>query len=269
MLSELVISTYQKPDYLKLALSMLKQQTRMPDYLCIADDGSDERTAAVIDRFRNELSHLHVRHVWHEDVGFRKTRILNDAVRTSSADYMIFMDDDCLMHPRYIERHLHLAQRGRFLTGSVIRLDKVLTRRLLDLGHFDWNKMGRPPGWTPHSLSERLKSMPLPAAVMGLFDRASPVRCSWAGGNASTFRDHILAVNGFDNRMAYGGEDKEFGARLINAGIKGRHLRYSAPLYHLDHGRSYVDPETVRKNREIILATRASGKLRTDSGIAP
>lgn len=269
MLSELVISTYQKPDYLKLALSMLKQQTRMPDYLCIADDGSDERTAAVIDRFRNELSHMHVRHVWHEDAGFRKTRILNDAVRTSTAEYMIFIDDDCLMHPRYIERHLHLAQHGRFLTGSVIRLNDALTRDLLAQGQCRWTGQGRPPGWQPQTLSERLKSMPLSPAVMGVLDRLSPVRCSWAGGNASTFRAHILAVNGFDERMAYGGEDKEFGARLTNAGVKGRHLRYSAPIYHLEHPRGYVDPELKRRNREILEATRTTRKARTDSGIVP
>ena len=269
MQSELVIATYQKPEYLALVLTTLLGQRRKPDSLCIADDGSDDRTAAVIAAFRSTCPDLDLRHVWHDDQGFRKTRILNEALRSSTADYMIFIDDDCLMHPGYIERHLHLAKRGQFLTGSVIRLDDALTQRLLALGRLDWTAQIRPPGWTPRSLSEWLKSMPLPAPVMGVLDRLSPVRCSWAGGNASTFRAHMLAVSGFDTRMAYGGEDKEFGARLINAGIRGRHLRYSAPLYHLDHRRGYVDPETQGKNRDILLDTRASGRVRTDHGVAP
>lgn len=269
MHSELVISTYQKPDYLALVLSTLAGQSQRPDSVCVADDGSDGRTATVVAAFQAAHPDLSLRHVWHADLGFRKTLILNEAVRSSTAGYMIFIDDDCLMHPGFIGRHLHLARRGRFLTGSVIRLDASQTGDLLATGRVDWTAQGRPPGWQPRKLSETLKSMPLPPALMGVLDRLSPVRCSWAGGNASTFRDNILAVNGFDTRMAYGGEDKEFGARLINSGIKGRHLRYSAPLYHLDHGRSYVDPETVARNRAIILDTRATRRVRTLSGIDP
>ena len=267
--SELVISTYQKPGYLALVLTTLLAQRRKPDSLCIADDGSDDRTRSVIAAFRAICPDLALRHVWQDDRGFRKTLILNEALRTSAAEYMVFIDDDCLMHPGYIERHLHLAARGQFLTGSVIRLKDALTQRLLTQGHLDWTAQHRPPGWTPRGLSEWLKSMPFPAPVMGVLDRLSPVRCSWAGGNASTFRDHMLAVNGFDSRMAYGGEDKEFGARLINAGIKGRHLRYSAPLYHLEHGRGYVDPKVRHANRDILLDTRTTGRVRTDHGLAP
>lgn len=269
MRSELVISTYQKPDHLALVLMTLAGQARRPDSVCVADDGSDGRTKTVAQAFAARHPDLPLRHVWHEDHGFRKTLILNEAVRSSSADYMIFIDDDCLMHPTFIGRHLDLARHGRFLTGSVIRLDASVTCELLAQGRIDWTPQGRLPGWQPKSLSERLKSMPLAPRLMGMLDRLSPVRCSWAGGNGSTFRNHVLAVNGFDTRMAYGGEDKEFGARLINAGIRGRHLRYSAPLYHLDHGRSYVDPQTVARNRAIILETRRTGKVRTDHGIGP
>lgn len=269
MLSELVISTYQKPDYLALVLGTLAGQRRLPDSVCISDDGSDARTAAVIAGFRATMPDLPLRHVWHPDQGFRKTMILNEAVRTSGADYMIFIDDDCAMHPGFIARHLQMARRGRFLTGSVIRLSEAMTRRILARGAVAWTRKGRPEGWGPGGLSDWLKSMPLPAPLMGWLDRASPVKCNWAGGNAATYRAHILAVNGFDTSMAYGGEDKEFGARLVNAGIRGRHLRYCAPLYHLEHPRGYVDPEVQRRNRAMIEATRASGKSWTDSGIEP
>jgi len=47
----------------------------------------------------------------------------------------------------------------------------------------------------------------------------------------------ILKVNGFDERMQYGGQDRELGERLFNAGIKSKQLRYSAVVVHLDHKR--------------------------------
>lgn len=268
MLSELVVATYNKPAYLTLILDAVAGQTTLPDSLCIADDGSDERTAHLIQRFQGRNPSFKVRHVWHEDLGFRKTHILNQAVASSTADYMIFIDDDCLMHPTFIARHLALASKRRFLTGSVIRFDKTLSAELLERGTVAWMPKGRPSSWQPETMSELLKSMPLRPSLMGILDRLSPIRCSWAGGNASTFRSNILLVNGFDTRMAYGGEDKEFGARLTNAGIRGRHIRYSAPLYHLDHARGYVDPQLVAANRAILGETRRTGRVRTEHGLA-
>lgn len=261
---ELVAATYQKPEYLRLALSCVAQQVVLPDQVCVADDGSDGRTAAVLAEFAN----LPLRHVWHADQGFRKTRILNEAVRTSGADYVIFIDDDCLMHPCFVQRHLQLARRDRFVTGSVIRLNGAMTQGLLAAGKVVWAE-GRLPGWQAAGVSDWLKAMPLPPGVMGVLDALSPIRRSWAGGNAGTFRDNILKVNGFDETMAYGGEDKEFGIRLGNAGIRGVTLRYSAPLYHLDHARGYVEPEVQRRNRAMIAAARAAGKTWTDQGIEP
>jgi len=267
MLSELVITTYNKPSYLSLALDALTRQTTLPSSVCIADDGSDERTSNVIEGFRARNPQITVRHVWHEDLGFRKTQILNQAVASSTADYLVFIDDDCLMHPTFIGRHLALASSDSFLTGSVIRLDKSLSEQLIEQGSVNWNSKGRPPSWEPKTMSERLKSMPLGPSIMGILDRLSPIRCSWAGGNASTFRSNIYLVNGFDTRMAYGGEDKEFGARLTNAGVVGRHIRYSAPLYHLEHGRGYVDPKMVAANRVIIRDTRTSKRFVTEHGL--
>lgn len=268
MLSELVIATYNKPAYLAIVLDALAGQTVLPDTVCIADDGSDERTAIVIASFRDRYPDIQIRHVWHEDLGFRKTLILNEAVQTSCADYMIFIDDDCLMHPLFIKRHLKLASVSRFLTGSVVRLAAALSADLVSRGTCSWTPDGRPPFWRPSGLSERLKSMPLNPSIMGVLDSLSPIRCSWAGGNASTFRSNILAVNGFDTRMAYGGEDKEFGARLTNAGVAGRHIRYSAPLYHLEHGRGYVDPMVVAANRAILRDTRLGRRVWTSFGLA-
>ncbi len=261
---ELIIATYQKPDYLRLALSAVAQQVVMPERICVADDGSDARTKAVLEEFAG----LPIRHVRHEDLGFRKTRILNEAVQSSGAEYLIFIDDDCVMHPGFVQRYVQRARADQFATGSVIRLEAAETQGLLAAGRVRWDK-GRLPGWRAKGMSDWLKAMGPPAPVGRLLDRVSPIRRSWAGGNAGTFRDNILKVNGFDETMAYGGEDKEFGIRLANAGIKGVTLRYSAPLYHLDHPRGYVDPVVQCRNREMIAAARDGGKVWTENGLVP
>ena len=92
---------------------------------------------------------------------------------------------------------------------------------------------------------------------------------NWCGGNGSAYRDAILAVNGLDETMKYGGGDKEFGIRLANSGVKGRHLRFTAPLVHLDHPRGYKDPEKIRAHRLKIAEARRTGKIWAEAGIRP
>ena len=265
--TELIIACYQKPEYLRLVLQTVVHQESRPASVCIADDGSGSEVSGVINDFTELHSNLVVRHVWQKDLGFRKNTILNKAISSSDRRYLIFIDDDCLMHPDFIKRHVTHAKKGRFLTGSLIRLSTQFTRNLLVGGRVDWSRKRTLKGWSPRSYSEFLKSSPMNLKFMSALDALSPVRTSWAGCNSSGFRDEILAVNGFDETMGYGGGDKEFGVRLKNSGVEGRHVRYSAPLYHLSHDRGYVDEQTLRVNREKIIAARREGRVWTKYGI--
>ncbi len=265
--SELVISTYEKPRYLAVVLAALAQQRVQPTCVCVADDGSGAATVAVIADFADRHPHIALRHCHHADQGFRKNAILNRAIASSTCDYLLFIDDDCVMHPDFVARHLHLAHPSRFLSGSVIRVPQAATAQVLTEGAPQWDARGRLAGWKAQSRSEWLKSRPMPVGVMAVMDYLSPVRCNWAGGSASAYRAALMQVNGFDETMRYGGEDKELGVRLRNAGIRGRHVRYTAPLYHLDHGRGYVDPAAQRTNRAMIVAARQNGTVWTPDGI--
>lgn len=77
--TSLLISTYNWCEALSLCLNSVLQQSQQPDEIVIADDGSREDTKLVIDNF-SQKSSVPVIHVWHEDIGFRKTIILNKAI---------------------------------------------------------------------------------------------------------------------------------------------------------------------------------------------
>ena len=271
MKTELIVATYNSPHALTLCLTSVARQTALPDSICIADDGSGPETKAAIDAFAALHPALGIRHVWHEDRGFEKAAILNRAIATSDADFLIFIDGDVLIHPSFLARHLALAGRGRFSTGSLIRLDEAATASVTPAMVADGTVFDR--GWLRANraidrLGTWLKTMPLPFGVLAFLDRATPVQRALCGANASLFRDDALKVNGFDETIKYGGGDKEFGIRLANAGIRGRHLRYTAPLVHLDHPRGYKDPELIRRHKARIRAVRAGRTAWTEAGIA-
>lgn len=127
--------------------------------------------------------------------------VLNKEINSSATRYLIFIGDDCLMHPCFIKRHIEQAASKQFLTGSLIRLGAALTRQIIQNKRVIWNEHRTLADWEPRNYSEYLKSMPVSARVMGVLDRLSPARRSWAGCNSSAFLEDVVRINGFTALM--------------------------------------------------------------------
>ena len=270
MRTELIITTYNSIRPLLLCLESVAFQTFRSGSICIADDGSGPATREAVDRFQAAHPDLNLRHVWHEDRGFEKAAILNRAIASSEADYLFFLDGDVLIHPIFLARHAELARPGRFCTGSLIRLDNAasaaVTPELIRKGTVfgrDWLRANR----AIDRFGTWLKTMPFPHPFQAALDVATPVQKALCGANASLFRADALKVNGFDETIKYGGVDKEFGVRLQNAGVRGRHVRYTAPLIHLEHPRGYRDADKIARHKARIRAVRADRVIWAEQGI--
>lgn len=233
----------------------------------IADDGSGPSTKRVIDTCKNSLK-LDIKHVWHDDDGFRKTKILNEAVKVSTGDYLIFLDGDCIPRSDFVETHVSHAEKGYFLSGGAFRLpmsvSKLISKDDIHSGRvfkIDWL---RKAGVKACFKLSKLSTCKWFTQLMNII---TPAKATWNGGNSSTWRQYFYDLNGFNEEMHYGSEDREFGSRLNNFGIKGKQIRYSAICLHLDHGRSYKTTEHLKKNRAIWYTTIKNRVVRTKNGI--
>lgn len=267
---EVIVSTYNNPVALDLSLQALFCQAAHDFSVCVADDGSGSATQAVIDEWRGRFGTSRLRHLWHPDRGFQKNLILNKAIQSSTAQYLIFIDGDCLACPTHVQRHLELRAPSRFVSGSIIRMpwavNPLLSRQLIEsreIFSYQWLKA--------HQCIDRigtfLKTAILPAGVSNFLEIISPVQKVWNGCNSSGWRSDLLRVNGFDETMLYGSEDVEMGVRLNNASVEGRHIRYTAPLLHVEHSRGYADPVVAARNKVYMKSVRRSGKSWTENGI--
>ena len=95
-----IILTYNRPQALELILESILRQKTMPDEVIIADDGSGQETLNSIQKFKKILP-LPLKHVWHEDKGFRIASIRNKAIKESTGDCLIFSDGDLIFHPNF------------------------------------------------------------------------------------------------------------------------------------------------------------------------
>ena len=128
MKQTVIVSTYNQPLWLAKVLHGYLHQTFRDFELLIADDGSDQRTKEVIEAFRR-VADFPVRHVWHEDRGFRKCTILNVATVQAAADYLVFTDGDCIPRKDFLATHDRLAEPGCFLSGGYCKLPMDLSHR--------------------------------------------------------------------------------------------------------------------------------------------
>jgi len=262
-----VITTYNSPLWLSKVLTGYENQSQ-PDFrVIIADDGSTNETRDLIDRFR-ERGILQIDHVWHEDDGFRKCQILNKAIRETDCDYLIFTDGDCIPEPDFIATHQRLAEPGVFLSGGYIKLTMPVSEAISD----DDIRSGVifDPRWLVSKgqpKNHKLWKLSSSSLKKTFLNAITPAAASWNGMNSSTWTKDLIAVNGFNEDMQYGGLDRELGERLWNFGHKSRQIRYSTVCLHLDHARGYSKPKIWAKNRAIRKAVKDNRTFWAENGI--
>jgi glycosyltransferase involved in cell wall biosynthesis len=262
-----IVSTYNQPEWLHKTLLGYQCQVFNSFEIIIADDGSDDRTKAVIDRFQAN-STLQIIHVWHKDSGFRKTTILNKAILASNSMYLIFTDGDCIPRADFVAAHYQKRTPNMFLSGGCFRLPKTISDFIRDQDIKSQNCFD--PKWLLNlGLKNNFKIHKLCSKGVKekLLNKFTTTKATWNGMNSSAWKKDIIAVNGFDTRMHYGGEDREFGERLINNKIKGFQIRYSAICLHLFHLRDYKNEETLISDKIIRVKAKKEKIIKTPYGI--
>ena len=262
-----IVSTYNSEEWLRKVLWGFHYQTFKDFEVVIADDGSGPKTKALIDVMQKEVRFAIV-HVWQKDEGFQKSRILNKAIRACNAEYIIMTDGDCIPRADFVAVHHINKKKGYFISGGYymlpMNISLAITKEDIELQrcfNIKWLKeMGIPKTFRNNKLTAK-------GIISKLLNFFTPTNASWNGHNSSGWKKDILNVNGFDERMQYGGQDRELGERLFNFGIKSKQLRYSAVCVHLDHKRGYKTPESIKKNMAIRKETKKQKQVWSFYGI--
>jgi glycosyltransferase involved in cell wall biosynthesis len=225
--TSLILTTYNWEAALDVVLRSVREQSRLPDEVLIADDGSGPATAGLIARHAGSFP-VPLHHVWHEDVGFRLTAIRNRAVAAARGPYVIMLDGDMVLHREFIASHVAFARRGRYVQGGRVLLREVTTRRILA------GEEIRIRWWT-RGVGNRINAIHSPILTRLYRGPQGPFRRT-RGGNMGYWLDDARRINGYnEDCVGWGAEDVEFAARLQNAGVRRRNLKFSGIAFHLHH----------------------------------
>lgn len=199
----------------------------MPDEIVIADDGSGEETKTLIEKYQAQFK-VPLKHIWHEDKGFRKSLILNKAVKQIESAYIIEIDGDIIIHPKFVQDHLKASKRGFFVQGSRTMITEEKSKEILETKQIEFS-------FFSSGLYSRFNALRVPW-LSGIFklDPSNPFHIK--GCNLAFWKESFIAVNGYFNGFeGWGAEDYDFGARLLHSGVKRKRLKMMAMGYHIFH----------------------------------
>jgi glycosyltransferase involved in cell wall biosynthesis len=253
----LIITTYNWPDALFLVLESVRRQTRIPDEIIIADDGSGIKTSNVINDFKNDFK-LNIIHSWQKDIGFRVSRSRNKAIIKSSGDYIILIDGDTILHPSFIKDHIKLSEFGCFVQGSRVMLSKNETTKVFKNMNVD--------NYLMESKFKKRKNSIRSNLLCKIFSNKNKKIKGIKSCNMAFYKNDCIRVNGFNNDFeGWGREDSEFIVRLINSGIKRKNIRFNLIQFHLWHKENN---RLLLSNNELIFNDSIKNNLKwCDNGI--
>lgn len=265
--SSLIISVYKNTSFLDAVLKSVLGQTFQNFEVIVSEDGNSEEMRDFLSRVDIPFP-LH--HLTQEDAGWRKNRALNRAIYEAKSDRLVFIDGDCILHPRFMEFHWKMAEEKLILAGKRIKLDSE-TSQLLISGNL------KPADMNSRILANFSKIKKRGGAFVeeGLFINPSSILGFVAkvlkmqqlkGCNMSFHRNAIEAINGFDEEYEKPavGEDIDLLWRFQGLGFKLKSVRNLAVQYHLHHQESWTDQE---ENLQIMKKNQQENRFICKNGL--
>lgn len=243
-----IVPVYNRLEHLRALFICLLNQKIQPYELIITDDGSSEKVLDYINDLIGSAK-FKIKHIYQEDKGFRKTRALNNAVRESEGDYLIFCDQDLIFPNDYIEKILKNAKKNEYIMGRAHNTEfdekNIILKKLNETKNYSLIEEVIPKNYSEDMLHQ-YKLDKKRRILQRLFLNKRGIRL--AGMSYGLFKDDYLKVNGYDEKyQGWGYEDDDFGNRLCISGVKSRELKTDMIQLHLYHS---FDPSKKKSLNE-------------------
>ncbi len=262
-----IISVYNRLDYLQKALVSLQHQSVIPHEVIVSDDGSKEPIVDFLRELAGQFT-FKLKLVRQEDRGFRLARCKNNGIRLAQNDFLVFWDQDVIGTRHYLQTFWEHRRSGRFVVAYPVRLTEVQTAQLtlkdIEQGQFDHLLQAA-------QLQKIKKQFRKDRFYYYLrkFVLRNDTRPKLRGGIFGIFKSDLQIVNGFDEKyQGWGNEDDDLGRRLYASGVVGVNPFYKEFPLHLYHPPYHQNGQRV--NQDYYLQRQKEirkGQYRAEFGL--
>lgn len=248
----ILVNTYRRPRHLALVLESIAMQRGVAGRfeVVVADDGSDDDTAAVVRGFACSAG-FPLRSTTRRHDGFRLARTRNDAARLARGDYLLFLDGDCMIPRHHLAAHLARRRHGTALVGYCARLPEESCRLLVPENLSLANLTALAPASERRALRRRQRRFWWHDVLR------HPTKPRLTGGDFGIWRRDFEQVNGFDERfVGWGQEDDDLGLRLRAAGVRLESILDRTWSLHVWHPPDATAPARWRDGPNVAYFNR-------------
>jgi cellulose synthase/poly-beta-1,6-N-acetylglucosamine synthase-like glycosyltransferase len=270
MKASLIISIYNNITFLKVILDSLHFQTEKNFEIIIAEDGENTAVKNFINQYPFEQPYQHLTQI---DEGWRKNKAMNAAIRSVKTDWLIFIDGDCVLHPKFIEMHLRFANENTILAGKRVMISAESSLNLIEQ-RINISQIQSHLLKKVFFSKEKIRHLEESFFISpeSLFRLISKIRKQHGllGCNMSFSKKAIYKINGFDEdyKLPAVGEDADLTWRFDKIGLHVKSIRNLAIVYHLYHDRKWGSPvqnlEIYRKKRFEEIFVCKNGLLKNN-----
>lgn len=231
-----IVPVYNRLEHLRALCQCLIKQEEQPYELIISDDGSSQKILDFIGDLLPKMD-FKAKHIYQQDLGFRKTRALNNAVREAEGDILVFCDQDLIFPENYLKNVKKEIKKGIFLMSRPYSITE--NEKNIIISNFEKNKnyiesIGMISKEYIISVRKTLKKDRNRRILNKI--RLSKRGIRLVGMSYAMYKEDYIAVNGYDEKyMGWGLEDDDFGNRLVAFGVKGKEFNYEPIQLHLYH----------------------------------
>jgi cellulose synthase/poly-beta-1,6-N-acetylglucosamine synthase-like glycosyltransferase len=239
--ASLIIAFYRRLDFLEKIFEGLKYQSVQDFEVIVAEDDNSPLTMDFIRR-KQETLPFTIKHVAHEDKGFRKNKILNEALKAASTEFIIFLDGDCVPHSHFIEQYCKHLAKGTAFFGRRVMLGEKFTAGFLQKAGIGALQLL----FLMFSDSKKIEDgLYLPWLSRNIQEYRGIWGCNWG-----VHKQDLIGINGFDEDYVHAsvGEDNDIEWRLRQNGIEFKSLKHKAIVYHMNHMENYANEAFLINN---------------------
>ena len=232
----IIVTVYNRFDYVKNIIKCLKNQTYQPFEVIFTDDGSREDLKKLL-KLEKENCDFKIKHIYQKDLGFRKSRACNNAVLEAEGDYLIFLDQDALFPNDLLSTFVKRIKKSYFSIMRVIWTDhnqKEKIQRKFDSGVnykelIDEIEVDQLKGLKKHLFRDKYNNFRF---RLGMRDRGTGLM----GIGFGLYKKDYIEINGYDEDFeGWGGEDADLGLRLYLSGLNSITFSTKLPSFHMCH----------------------------------
>jgi GT2 family glycosyltransferase len=203
----IVVPTHRRPTTLRETLERFRQLDYPQDALevIVVDDGPDEATAAVVESLNSDPT-VPTKLLQQPGLGAATAR--NAGARLATGDVLLFCDDDMLLEPDHVKRHVETHERyGDVFVGGERWYSPS------SLAAFEATPFGRFRVALERTFTTGRHELQIDGACV---EAPTLPSCDLSVARASFWR-----LGGFDESFPYAGaEDQDLSARATRAGYR-------------------------------------------------